>query len=213
MYDSNNGQNLSSGVTLCNDGVYRWAYDLHLFKNPTILFTIWKIFGFIIPIIYLIDVLSSLKFSWFTFTSLWKTTQMFALFYLGMMALSLIGYLVYAIIMGGKYCVLFEMSEKGIKHIQAPKQFEKAKLVGMITAMSGSATGNVGTMGTGLLVASKNSTSSDFQFVKSVICYPRRNIIKVNQPLAKNQIYCEAKDFPFVRDYIVSRCTKAKIKG
>ncbi len=213
MYDSNNGQNLSSGVTLCNDGVYRWAYDLHLFKNPTILFTIWKIFGFIIPIIYLIDVLSSLKFSWFTLTSLWKTTQMFVLFYLGMMALSLIGYLVYAIIMGGKYCVLFEMNEKGIKHIQAPKQFEKAKLVGMITAMSGSATGNVGTMGTGLLVASKNSTSSDFQFVKSVICYPRRNIIKVNQPLAKNQIYCEDKDFSFVRDYIVSRCTKAKIKG
>ena len=35
-------------IQLCHDGKYRWAYELSLYKNPHILFLIWKIMGWIL---------------------------------------------------------------------------------------------------------------------------------------------------------------------
>ena len=40
------GEKISNNITLCNDGKYRWIYEMSLFKNPTIFFLIWKIFFF-----------------------------------------------------------------------------------------------------------------------------------------------------------------------
>ena len=38
----------NSQITLCPDGKYRWAYEFNLYRNPTILFVLFKIFGAII---------------------------------------------------------------------------------------------------------------------------------------------------------------------
>ncbi len=34
-------------ITRCDDGKYRWTYELNLFKNPTVFVTVWLIFFFI----------------------------------------------------------------------------------------------------------------------------------------------------------------------
>ena len=44
---------VSKNITFDSDGVYRWAYELNLYKNPTILFLIWKIFGGILLALWL----------------------------------------------------------------------------------------------------------------------------------------------------------------
>ena len=41
-------QTASPHITRGDDGVYRWRYDLHLLKNPTIFILVWKILFFII---------------------------------------------------------------------------------------------------------------------------------------------------------------------
>ena len=51
-----------------------------------------------------------------------------ALLMLGVMTgLTILGYIVYVLMVGGKYIVLFEMDEEGVTHTQQPKQFTKAK--------------------------------------------------------------------------------------
>ena len=51
-----------------------------------------------------------------------------------------------------------------------------------------------------------------FECVRKVRLYPRRCTIKLTEGLSHNQVYAAKEDFDFVRDYIVSRCTNAKIR-
>ena len=37
-----------SEVRLCNDGKYRWVYEMNMITNPTIFLTVYKIFFYII---------------------------------------------------------------------------------------------------------------------------------------------------------------------
>lgn len=162
--------------------------------------------------VWLFVTLLSLGDTHFCWDGFWSETKMFALLTASMLALSLIAYLLYAAVMGGKYCVLFEMDENGIRHTQAPRQFQKAQLLAAITALSGMKSGHIGTVGTGLLAGSKASSYSEWRLVKSIAVHPRLNLIKVNAPLNKNQVYAEASDFAFVRQYILTHCAEAKLR-
>ncbi len=128
-----------------------------------------------------------------------------------MTVLVAIGYTVYAMLMGGKYTVDFEMDEKGINHIQTPAQAEKAKKIGKVTAMAGYLSKRPSVAGAGN-IAQRTEMYSDFDKVRHVIPCPRRNMIKLNAPFNHNQVYAAKEDFPFVRDYIVSHCNNLKKK-
>ena len=136
--------------------------------------------------------------------------RIFGIVFLVLIAVVLLSYLIYAAIMGEKYCVIFEMDEKGIVHEQQPQQFRKAQKLGAVTAAAGGVTGGFTTAGAGLLAASHNATVSDFDRVRRV--KPRRwfHVIKVNQLLTHNQIYVRNEDFDFVYDFIKSHCPNAK---
>lgn len=200
------------GITLCPDGKYCWVYELKLLKNPSILCVIWKIIVGAFLGVWLFVMLLSLGDTHFWWDGFWSEAKMFALLTALMLALSLLAYLFYAAVMGGKYCVLFEMDENGIRHTQAPRQFKKAQLLAAITALSGMKSGHIGTVGTGLLAGSKVSSYSEWHLVKSIAVHPRLNLIKVNAPLNKNQVYAEDTDFAFVRQYILTHCAEAKLR-
>lgn len=201
-----------TGISRGSDGVYRWVYELKLLKNPSILFIVWKILGGVFVGIWLFVMLLSIgdaNFWWHGFFSLAKV---FALLTLGMLVLCLIGYLFYAAIMGGKYCVLFEMDEHGIRHTQITEQFQKARVLSAVAVLLGARSGNIGAMGAGLLSSSRQSMYSRWSSIKSVAVDPRRNLIKLNAPLNKNQVYARDEDFAFVRQYILSRCPGARLR-
>ena len=172
-----------TGISRGSDGVYRWVYELKLLKNPSILFIVWKILGGVFVGIWLFVMLLSIgdaNFWWHGFFSLAKV---FALLTLGMLVLCLIGYLFYAAIMGGKYCVLFEMDEHGIRHTQITEQFQKARVLSAVAVLLGARSGNIGAMGAGLLSSSRQSMYSRWSSIKSFAVAPRRNLIKINAPL------------------------------
>lgn len=192
------------------DGVYRWAYDLNMFTNPTILFTVFKVlgigFGFMCVFVIGLDVMNG----YFTLSEFLETAKVFLLIFVGLMILTVFSYCLYALfVLGGKYCVLFEMDEKGITHTQAPKQFKKAQVVALITGLT---TNNLSTLGSSMIVGSRSSISSKWSNVRSVQFFPHRGVIKVNEPLSKNQVYVAKEDFEFVQDYITSHCVNATIK-
>ena len=37
------GQKVTQNIYLCPDGMYRWFYEFDMIRNPTILFTVWKV--------------------------------------------------------------------------------------------------------------------------------------------------------------------------
>lgn len=198
-------------IILGKDGVYRWIYEFNLLKNPIILFVIWKIlilsFGGVWVFVTLLSI-GDRDFEWERF---WNGTKVFALIIVVMLILGLIAYLVYAAIIGGKYCVLFEMDENGIKHTQLPGQFKKVQILSEMTVIFGMASGNIGTVGSGLLAVSRNFMSSEWGKVKSIAVYPNRNTIKVNETLNKNQVYALDRDFEFVKQYVLDHCPNAKV--
>lgn len=74
--------------------------------------------------------------------------------------------------------------------------------------LAGMATKNPGAVGQGMLAGVKNSMVSSFSNVKSIEIFRKRNVIKVNERMNKNQVYTSDQDFDFVVDYIKSHVTK-----
>ena len=198
---------VSSNITLDDNGIYRWRYEVSLYRNPVYFFLIWKIFFFIILGIFALIVVLDL-IDWET-VNLPDNLKLFGYFVLGMTVLTGIGYLIYALIMGGKYIVDFEMDERGIKHSQSADQAKKAKKIGKFAAAAGALSGRPSAAGAGLN-AQRTEMYSDFQKVRSIKAYPRRHLIKVNGALQHNQVYAADQDFEFVRSYIASRCPNLK---
>lgn len=193
------------------DGTWRWVYELSLYRNPIILFLIWKIFFFIFLGLYVFMVL--LQIGDGLGAALTGLTPVFLGLLAFMLLLSTLSYVLYAALQGGKYCVVFEMDEKGVKHIQMPRQFKKAQVLGSLLSLAGALTGNVGTVGQGLLVGSKQATYSKFKQVKAIKPDRRHHVIKVNSAdLVHNQVYAEPEDFDFVLNYIEEQVTAAQSK-
>ena len=195
-------------ITLCADGKYRWVSEFDMLSNPAILFLLFKVFGFSISCVGVFIMLLGL-FDGDGMEAVWLgvrvTLIMCAIFFF----LILLGYLLVAAIYGGKYVVMFEMDDEGILHRQFQKEVEKVKALAWISALAAIASGNPTAAGTGILVATKTSSYSSFSAVRSVKAYPRRHLIKVNEPFCKNQIYVD-DDFEFVYTFICNHCPKAK---
>lgn len=200
---------MGNEIRLCKDGKYRWVYEMHLIKNPTIFLTVFKIFAYIIVIGFLIFGISlyGIHGDW---AGLWSMAKAMVIALAGMTVLTFLGVCLVAMMYGGKYIVLFEMDDKGIAHIQVPRQYKKAQVMGLIAALAGLASGHPSAAGAGLLAATRNSSTSSFNKVRQVKAYRRRNLIKVNQLLSKNQVYVPDEDFDFVYDFIRSHCVNAK---
>ena len=206
------GEYVTENIVKCEDGVYRWYYEFPMMKNPTILFTIYKVLGISFGAVYMLVAIMTIADSYSEPGALLKLTGIFLLI---MLVFAVIGFLAYVIIAasyGWKYTVLFEMYEDRIIHIQTPRQFKKAEAVAWLTMFAGVVTGSIGRVGQGLLIATKQSSVSVYDRVKTVKVRSGRHTIFLNQTFEKNQIYADDADFEFVKNYILQRCTNAKVK-
>lgn len=202
----------SKNITMCPDAKYRWAYELDLYKSTAVIKELGRVVAITVVIALAImfvmlimdnDLMDTLKFLAEAATALFGI----------LLGLVIIGYLIYAFIAGGKYCVVFEMDEEGINHKQHDKHVKKSELTGAITALAGLAGGNLTTVGAGVLAAARTSMFTCFDEVKEVEILPKEHLIRLNETLNRNQVYAEDEDFAFVADYIKARCRNAKVKG
>lgn len=64
---SYDNKELKKSVTLCDDGKYRWIYELSMWKNPTLLILIYKVLGIAFGIVGLFILIlnwENLSFAW-----------------------------------------------------------------------------------------------------------------------------------------------------
>ena len=196
-------------VTLYDDGKYRWRYDVNLFKDLDIFLLIWKVMFFSLAAILLIGVVSDAVRWGFDSVKNARNYLIFLYILIGMTVLVALSYVIYAAIMGGKYCIVFEMDEKGINHRQTDNQAKKARKIAKATTLAGAASGSVSTMGAGIN-ASRTEMYSAFSKVRKVKSYPRKKLIKVNGVLSHNRVYTHPEDFEFVHRFIISHCENMK---
>lgn len=204
-------EKVTENVYLCRDGKYRWVYEFDMLRNPTILITLWKVFGLSLGLVFLfVFVLDVFQGNIGGLTDAWSMIWPFLLILLFLMVLGIIAYLILAASYGWKYMVLFTMDETGVEHRQMKKQFDKAEALGWLAAAGGLVSGNMQAAGAGLLAATRDTSTSTFEKVRKVKSNRGRHVIYVNQTLDHNQVYAEDADFDFVRDYIIRRCVNAK---
>ena len=201
----------SKNITMCYDGKYRWVYELDMYKSPVIIKEVWRamlVAGVIVlAILFAINIMDGDLMETLQFVA-----QAAAILFGIFLVLSIIGYLVFAYIIGGKYCVVFEMDEEGINHKQHDKHVKKSELAGAITVLAGLAGGNLSTVGTGILAASRTSMLTYFDDVKELEILPKEHLICLNETLSRNQVYAEDEDFAFVAEYLKAHCKNAKVR-
>ena len=202
----------SKNITMCPDGKYRWVYELDMYKSSAIIKELWRVFlitgVIVLVILFGINIMDNDLMETLQFVG-----QAAAALVGILLILSILGYLVFAFIIGGKYCVVFEMDERGINHKQHQKHVKKSELIGAITILAGMAGGNLSTVGTGVLAAARTSMYTGFDEVKELEILPKERLIRLNETLSRNQVYAEDEDFAFVAGYIQARCRNAKVKG
>lgn len=191
-----------SRVQRCDDGKYRWIYALSLYRDGSIFWLVWRILFCAFLAIFSVVMLSEIGKG-----HILENLRFLGIFLLGMTAVTALGYLLYAAMMGGRYVVEFTMDENGLNHQQTDWQAERAGKLGEITAAAGAAKGSYSVMGAGHN-AQRTEMYSDFSKVRRVKGYPRRGVIKVTGLLVHNQVYVLPEDYEFVMGYIVRHCPK-----
>ena len=202
----------SKNISMCPDGKYRWVYELDMYKSSAIIKELWRVLlitgAIVLIILFGINIMDGDFMETLQFVA-----QAAAILFGIFLVISIVGYLVFAYIIGGKYCVVFEMDEGGINHKQHQKHVKKAQLIGALTALAGAGTGNLGTAGTGVLAAARTTLYTGFDDVKEVEILPKEHLIRLNETLSRNQVYAADEDFAFVANYIKARCRNARVKG
>ena len=198
-------------MVLGGDGILRWVYEMNMWKNPTLVITIWKVLLLAALAPAILVFFLNLGDGNGIGSAFLAFVKIMGIVFGVVTGLLLLAYPLVAVLNGGIYCVIFEMDDKSVKHIQMQKQFKKNQVLAMIVSLAGVMTGNIQTTAAGMLAGSKQSSLSSFEKVKSITVNEKRHVIYVNEKLSHNQVYADSADFAFVSNTIISRCKKVKV--
>lgn len=201
---------LPQEMTIDRDGMIRWIYELNMWKNPTLLITLGKVFflASLVPSFFMLF-LTTIDDGLVIGLILFFKIEGFILTIL--VGLLILAYPFVALLNGGKYCVVFEMNTQGINHIQMKKQFKKNQVVAMLAVISGALTGSLQTVGAGLMAGSRQSMYTRFKGIKKIKYTPKRHVIYLHKGLKRNQIYANDRQYAFIAQYITTHIQKGTI--
>lgn len=197
-----------------NDDYIHWNIDISLIKTPVVIFEVWKILILstcVVPaLLFIIDLAEGN----FEPILLYRYLKMYLLI-VGIMTMLLVFsyYAVFIPIVGSKYGLTFKMDDKGIDHIVRNHTKDKSRLVGYFTIVAGVALGSPTTAGSGMLANFKQNMYTPFKKVKKIICFKKRNIIKlICSDYSRNIIFVHSGDRAKVLKHISENCKKANVK-
>lgn len=210
MYHENLETEPSARIQRCPDGKYRWSYEVNLWKNPSILLDLTKVFGIIlVGIWFLCVILVPLFKGHLRWHRVVDASTGFLWVVLAVAVLCLIGYVVSGIISGGRYAAFFVMDEETVSHQQMKKEVKRSQLIAAINMMM-----DADSSAPALLAAAQSPFITPFKKVRKIKALRHRHLIKVDELLTKNRIFVEnPEDYEFVLRYICERCPQAKKIG
>jgi len=199
---------MQKGPITASGAKYRWTYEMSLFKNPTVFVATAKAMGIAVAITIFIIGLISLFADGFSADS-FRFVGELVLILGGIFAVLLVlGYLLYAAIMGGSVIVHFTMDEKEIVFVQDKKQSKKAETIGTAAMIMGTLAHNRGAVSAGYAASSRMTSTVEFDRVKKVTVDKKHSVIKIRS-IGWDHVYADGADFDFVAGWIRSHVPEA----
>lgn len=208
-----NNEEPKHSIRLCPDGKYRWTYESSMWKDPTRFLFFLKVFNgigismwFIISIIRLCN-----GMDWEDFGDM---LPILLYMMIGMSVLVIITYLIISIINAGKYVMLFEMDEQGVKSTTAGAKRKSAQQntwldkwkEQWIASLLDVSLPQYGIDGPGSCGEIMTSTFADIRHLK---VNRRYSHVQIGRLFSINRIYARPEDLDFVYEYIRSHSPKA----
>ena len=198
--------NYPDRVTLCDDGVYRWSYDMDMWHNRFML-------RHVLTIVCAMSVLVSLTM--LAAFGLNRVSPRLAalLFIIPMGALSaptLLIYLICALAMRGNYHLRFEMDENKIVLVQTAETENRNRVLTTVSTVAGIAAGqrNKAYRVNATLRAADSVGTTAFADVTRVRLFPDDDVIDLWEWFGMNQIYVPREDYALVRDFMLARVSE-----
>lgn len=213
-----NNDDYPARVTLFEDGVYRWSYDLDLWQNRYMLKLIVKILGiiFVIPVAFSLLMILSRSvpllldhFPWRMLLaandSNLKLLGLFSLILAGVLLLTVIIYAICALVMRGKYHLSFKMDQSAVVLVRTARSKNTVDALAGVATAAAFVAGKPGeAMRTGAMLAGANAVGTTrFDAVTSLKEYPGYDMLELREWFGMNQIYVNQGDYPYVRDFIM----------
>lgn len=191
--------NYPSRVTLFDDGVYRWSYDMDMWHNLFLFKLLMKVMGIIGGFIFVV-------FAVLLGSSNAKALVYIALGIVGLGALAALIYAICAAVMHGRYRLRFEMDDSAVALIQSTASQNVNATLSIVSTVASLASGSASAMrGTRALAMADSVGTTLFSSVRRVKLHPECDVIDLRELFGMNQIYVNAEDYPFVRDFIMDR--------
>lgn len=195
-------------VTLCDDGVYRWYYDMDMYKNKSMLWMLLRINLFIMlgASVGGAVLVGLVKHDF-------KDPMVRGIFVTGLALLALmsvlyvIGFYIAAAVKRGNYRLHFDMREDGLELVWSPGVRQTFVTGKKVLTLAGNALGSRRVRGRyrpSLDEVSNIAFSSVFRH-KS---HPQWDMIDLYVPGGKFQVYVAGEDFERVERFILERIRK-----
>ena len=196
-------------MTLGPDGAYRWYYDMDMYENKSMLYTMLKVNALIFAGI---SVLGSafLAFMEGGFRGMPAGVLVIGLIMGAAMSLLYVaGFHIAAWVRGGRYRIHFAMRDDGIELVW-PEKLVGTMDAGMkAVSIAGAAMGGGRSSRRPTLTEVSNAP---FAAVTRVKVYPQWNMIDLSMPGGKFQVYAKAEDLKRAEEYILAR-VPARARG
>ena len=195
---------------LDENGYYRWVSELNLFSNPTVFFTLFRVFtlssvlGF--GALFIICSISDGGIAWEMFYA-------FIFTYIALIILLSISYLLYALLNKGKYCVAFELTTEYLLHKQIHKKFNKNQVLNALQILIGVSSKNLLCISTGILAGTRQSMLTKLISVDKIIANKKKNTIKLRNGIRYNHIYTENENYDVILKFILDNVAGDVIKS
>ena len=190
-------------VTLGSDQVYRWSYDMDMYRNHYLRNVLLKIFGVICLVCWAFLLFLIAQDRGITLRTAFLTLLIFA----GVMLLVLAGYYLAAAIMRGVYHLRFEMNDEAILLVRKESTQAMMENMALITMLAGRAAGKPirGVASGAAIQAGAASGLTNFRQVLGMKEWPEYDAFNLRSITGANQIWVGQEDYAFVRDYVRSR--------
>ncbi|MBQ8955242.1 MAG: hypothetical protein IJ048_14140 [Clostridia bacterium] len=211
-------ENYPSRVTLFDDGIYRWSYDMDMWHNRYLLGLASKIISLLLGVPTLFIAAMVLKqliprinqglpkdeIMWFIQNDLLALVIVGGL-WIGIILLMLIIYAITAAVLHGTCRLCFQMDESAVVLVRDPKTMNAVNTFGTVVAVIGLAIGKTGdAMRMGSTLAAANSTgTSRFDSTRRVKILPKYDLLDLREWFGMNQIYVNSEDYEFVKGFIL----------
>jgi len=221
--------NYPSRVTLGEDGVLRWSYDMDMWHNRYMIGLVFKIIGLMLGIPTLLAAVAMLMraaplmadgVTGDRLRSFLRDDLILLAVVGGMLAgMLLLGAIIYAIcaaVMKGRYHLCFQMDDSAVALVRNPKTMGVINTLGIVAAIAGLAAGKPGeSLRLGSTLAAANSTgTSRFDAARRVKIVEKCDVLDIREFFGMNQIYVPPEDFEYVKEFILARIPeKARIRS